>query len=57
MLQIGNLAPRTRLLPGAHGGSAQGPSPLQAVLGALGGGEACTASELNAVAVTCCLAG
>jgi hypothetical protein len=42
MLQMGNLAPRTRPLPGAHGGSAQGPSPLQAVLGALGG---CTAGD------------
>ena len=39
MLQMGNLAPRTRPLPGAHGGSAQGPSPLQAVLGALGAGR------------------
>jgi hypothetical protein len=42
MLQIGNLAPCTRPLPGAHGGSAQGPSPLQAALGALSGCEAIT---------------
>jgi hypothetical protein len=42
MLQIGNLAPRTRPLTGAHGGSAQGPALLQAVPGALGGGEAIT---------------
>jgi len=42
MLPIGNLAPRTWPLPGAHGGSAQGPSPLQAGLGTLGGGEAIT---------------
>ena len=52
MLPIGNLAPRTRPLPGAHGGSAQGPSPPQAVPGALGGGEAITfrrtATELPA---------
>lgn len=41
MLPIGNLAPRTRPLTSAHGGSAQGPSP-QAVLGALGGCEAIT---------------
>ena len=52
MLQIGNLAPRTRPLPGAHGGAAQGPSPPQAPPGALGGGEAITfrrtATELPA---------
>jgi hypothetical protein len=52
MLQIGNLAPRTRPLPGAHGGSAQGPSPLQAVPGAPGGCKAITfrrtATELPA---------
>jgi hypothetical protein len=52
MLQIGNLAPRTQPWPGAHGGSAQGPAPLQAVPGALGGGEAITfrrtATELPA---------
>jgi uncharacterized OsmC-like protein len=52
MLQMGNQAPRTRPLPGAHGGSAQGPSPLQAVPGALGGCEAVTfrrpATELPA---------
>jgi uncharacterized OsmC-like protein len=42
MLQMGNQAPRTRPLPGAHGGFAQGPSPLQAVLGTLGGCEAIT---------------
>jgi hypothetical protein len=52
MLQIGNLAPRTRPLPGAHGSSAQGPSPLQAVPGAPGGCEAITfrrtATELPA---------
>jgi uncharacterized OsmC-like protein len=42
MLQMGNQAPRTRPLPGAHGGSAQGPSPLQAVLGAVGGCQAVT---------------
>ncbi len=52
MLQMGNQAPHTRPLPGAHGGSAQGPSPLQAVLGALRVGEAVTfrrtAAELPA---------
>jgi uncharacterized OsmC-like protein len=52
MLQIGNLAPRTRLLPGALGSSAQGPPPLQAVPGALGGCQAITfrrtATELPA---------
>jgi hypothetical protein len=52
MLPIGNPAPRTRPLPGAHGSSAQGPSPLPAGLGAPGGGEAITfrrtATELPA---------
>jgi hypothetical protein len=52
MSQTGNLPPRTRPLPGAHGGSAQGPSPLQAVPGALGGCQAITfrrtATELPA---------
>ena len=52
MLQIGNLPPCTRPLPAAHDGSAQGPSPLQAVPGALGGCEAITfrrtATELPA---------
>jgi hypothetical protein len=42
MLQMGNQAPGTRPLPGAYRGSAQGPSPLQAVPGALGGCEAVT---------------
>jgi hypothetical protein len=52
MLQMGNRAPRTRPLPGAHGGSAQRPSPLPTVLGALGGCQALTfrrtATELPA---------
>jgi hypothetical protein len=51
MLQMGNQAPRTQPLPGAHGGSAQGPSPLQDVSGAIGGCEAvtlrCTTTELQ----------
>jgi hypothetical protein len=52
MSQMGNQAPGTRPLPGAHGGSMQGPSPLQAVPGAPGGWEAVTfrrtATELPA---------